>query len=164
MEPFPLESDWASEKMKTIKPLPEGVRHSMRSGIIMFDMARVVEELVFNSLDAGATKVKPKSNSILFWFWKLVCNSADWLKISVCRCLSSWVLLHALWRLSMMVSVVAPLWLSSPLCKWLSLNFDFFQDVAFPEMIWFCWEKDMVSAYLTFIIKDESCKLGLMDC
>ncbi|XP_024005255.1 DNA mismatch repair protein MLH3 [Eutrema salsugineum] len=43
--------------MKTIKPLPEGVRHSMRSGIIMFDMARVVEELVFNSLDAGATKV-----------------------------------------------------------------------------------------------------------
>ncbi|XP_010446913.1 PREDICTED: DNA mismatch repair protein MLH3-like isoform X1 [Camelina sativa] len=43
--------------MKTIKPLPEGVRHSMRSGIIMFDMSRVVEELVFNSLDAGATKV-----------------------------------------------------------------------------------------------------------
>ncbi|CAH8315012.1 unnamed protein product [Eruca vesicaria subsp. sativa] len=43
--------------MKTIKPLPEGVRHSMRSGIIMFDMARVVEELVFNSLDARATKV-----------------------------------------------------------------------------------------------------------
>nr|VDC84217.1 unnamed protein product [Brassica rapa] len=43
--------------MKTIKPLPEGVRHFMRSGIIMFDMARVVEELVFNSLDAGATKV-----------------------------------------------------------------------------------------------------------
>lgn len=48
--------------MKTIKPLPEGVRRSMRSGIIMFDMTRVVEELVFNSLDAGATKVKPKSN------------------------------------------------------------------------------------------------------
>ncbi|VVB10172.1 unnamed protein product [Arabis nemorensis] len=43
--------------MKTIKPLPECVRHSMRSGIIMFDMSRVVEELVFNSLDAGATKV-----------------------------------------------------------------------------------------------------------
>ncbi|CAN7016041.1 unnamed protein product [Brassica rapa subsp. trilocularis] len=43
--------------MNTIKPLPEGVRHSMRSGIIMFDMARVVEELAFNSLDAGATKV-----------------------------------------------------------------------------------------------------------
>ncbi|KAL1215632.1 DNA mismatch repair protein MLH3 [Cardamine amara subsp. amara] len=43
--------------MKTIKPLPEGVRHSIRSGIFMFDMTRVVEELVFNSLDAGATKV-----------------------------------------------------------------------------------------------------------
>ncbi|KFK30189.1 hypothetical protein AALP_AA7G229700 [Arabis alpina] len=44
-------------EMKTIKPLPECVRHSMRSGIIMFDMSRVVEELVYNSLDAGATKV-----------------------------------------------------------------------------------------------------------
>ncbi|KAF2291688.1 hypothetical protein GH714_028137 [Hevea brasiliensis] len=29
----------------------------MRSGIILFDLTRVVEELVFNSLDAGATKV-----------------------------------------------------------------------------------------------------------
>ncbi|XP_010548206.1 PREDICTED: DNA mismatch repair protein MLH3 [Tarenaya hassleriana] len=43
--------------MKTIKPLPEHVRHSVRSGVIMFDMTKVVEELVFNSLDAGATKI-----------------------------------------------------------------------------------------------------------
>ncbi|XP_019088097.1 PREDICTED: DNA mismatch repair protein MLH3-like isoform X1 [Camelina sativa] len=42
--------------MKSIKPLPKGVHHSKRSGIMMFDMTRkVVEELVFNNLDA--TKV-----------------------------------------------------------------------------------------------------------
>ncbi|KAI7738387.1 hypothetical protein M8C21_008450 [Ambrosia artemisiifolia] len=43
--------------MRSIKVLPESVRSSMRSGIILFDLTRVVEELVFNSLDAGATKV-----------------------------------------------------------------------------------------------------------
>lgn len=43
--------------MGSIKPLPEAVRNLMRSGIILFDLSRVVEELVFNSLDAGATKV-----------------------------------------------------------------------------------------------------------
>lgn len=43
--------------MRSIKALPESVRSSMRSGIILFDLTRVVEELVFNSLDAGATKV-----------------------------------------------------------------------------------------------------------
>lgn len=95
-------------EMKTIKPLPEGVRHSMRSGIIMFDMARVVEELVFNSLDAGATKVN--RNRIDF----LSSNSGNLFVIVlidrnsyVSRCLSSWVLLHALLRLSMMVSIIA---------------------------------------------------------
>jgi DNA mismatch repair protein MLH3 len=30
----------------------------MRSGILVFDLTRVVEELVFNSLDAGAKKVQ----------------------------------------------------------------------------------------------------------
>ncbi|XP_057993502.1 DNA mismatch repair protein MLH3 isoform X2 [Hevea brasiliensis] len=43
--------------MGSIKPLPVDVRNLMRSGIILFDLTRVVEELVFNSLDAGATKV-----------------------------------------------------------------------------------------------------------
>ncbi|KAK1410529.1 hypothetical protein QVD17_37066 [Tagetes erecta] len=43
--------------MRSIKVLPESVRRSMRSGVILFDLTRVVEELVFNSLDAGATKV-----------------------------------------------------------------------------------------------------------
>ncbi|KAF7829059.1 DNA mismatch repair protein MLH3 isoform X1 [Senna tora] len=43
--------------MTSIKPLSEAVRSSLRSGIFLFDLTRVVEELVFNSLDAGATKV-----------------------------------------------------------------------------------------------------------
>lgn len=43
--------------MRSIKVLPESVRSSMRSGVILYDLTRVVEELVFNSLDAGATKV-----------------------------------------------------------------------------------------------------------
>lgn len=37
--------------------MPEAVRSSVRSGIILFDITRVVEELVFNSLDSGASKV-----------------------------------------------------------------------------------------------------------
>lgn len=37
--------------------MPEALRSSVRSGIILFDLTRVVEELVFNSLDAGSTKV-----------------------------------------------------------------------------------------------------------
>ncbi|KAE9596818.1 putative DNA mismatch repair protein Mlh3 [Lupinus albus] len=40
-----------------IKPLPKSLRSSVRSGIFFFDSTRVVEELVFNSLDARATKV-----------------------------------------------------------------------------------------------------------
>ena len=43
--------------------MPEAVRSSVRSGIILFDLTRVVEELVFNSLDAGASKVN-KSNAV----------------------------------------------------------------------------------------------------
>lgn len=43
--------------MRCVKPLPEAVRSSIRSGVVLYDLARVVEELVFNSLDAGARKV-----------------------------------------------------------------------------------------------------------
>lgn len=49
--------------------MPEAVRNSVRSGTIVFDIARVVEELVFNSLDAGASKVifnSIQSNSTSF--------------------------------------------------------------------------------------------------
>ena len=45
--------------MRSIKSLPEAVRSSVRSGVILFDITRVVEELVFNSLDSGASKVNP---------------------------------------------------------------------------------------------------------
>lgn len=43
--------------MASIKPLSEAVHSSVRSSIILFDLSRVVEELIYNSLDAGATKV-----------------------------------------------------------------------------------------------------------
>jgi DNA mismatch repair protein MLH3 len=53
--------------MRSINPLPEAVRSSVRSGIILFDLTRVVEELVFNSLDAGATKVNMSLPSKSFY-------------------------------------------------------------------------------------------------
>lgn len=43
--------------MGTIKPLPKSVRSSVRAGIILYDVTKVVEELVYNSLDAGASKI-----------------------------------------------------------------------------------------------------------
>ena len=43
--------------MASIKPLQEAVRSTVRSAIILFDLSRVVEELIFNSLDAAASKV-----------------------------------------------------------------------------------------------------------
>ncbi|KAK8653150.1 hypothetical protein V6N13_127163 [Hibiscus sabdariffa] len=43
--------------MGSIKPLPEAVRATVRSASILFDLTRVVEELIFNSLDADASKV-----------------------------------------------------------------------------------------------------------
>lgn len=46
-----------SSVMGTINRLPEAVRNTVRSGTVLFDLTRVVEELVFNSVDAGATKV-----------------------------------------------------------------------------------------------------------
>ncbi|KAJ0265430.1 hypothetical protein HA466_0017160 [Hirschfeldia incana] len=33
-------------------------------------------------------------------------------------------------------------------------------DHAFLEMIWFCWEKDMVNSHLAFIVKDEFSTTG----
>ncbi|KAL4027258.1 hypothetical protein IC575_015721 [Cucumis melo] len=43
--------------MGTIKPLPKSVRNSVRAGVILYDVTKVVEELVYNSLDAGASKI-----------------------------------------------------------------------------------------------------------
>lgn len=43
--------------MKKIKCLPVSVHSSLRASVFLFDITRVVEELVLNSLDAGATEV-----------------------------------------------------------------------------------------------------------
>ncbi|KMT08851.1 hypothetical protein BVRB_6g135740 [Beta vulgaris subsp. vulgaris] len=43
--------------METIKPLSEAVQSMVRSGFIISCLTTVVEELIYNSLDAGATKV-----------------------------------------------------------------------------------------------------------
>ncbi|XP_022971390.1 DNA mismatch repair protein MLH3 isoform X1 [Cucurbita maxima] len=43
--------------MGMIKPLPKSVRSSVRAGVILYDATKVVEELVYNSLDAGASKI-----------------------------------------------------------------------------------------------------------
>ncbi|KAI3843397.1 hypothetical protein MKX03_024291 [Papaver bracteatum] len=43
--------------MRTIKQLPKDVYSSLRSSVVLFDLTRVVEELIFNSIDANATKV-----------------------------------------------------------------------------------------------------------
>ncbi|OVA00634.1 DNA mismatch repair protein [Macleaya cordata] len=43
--------------MRSIKQLPKAVHSSLRSSVVLFDLTRVVEELIFNSIDAAATKV-----------------------------------------------------------------------------------------------------------
>ncbi|KAI3426607.1 uncharacterized protein J3R85_009802 [Psidium guajava] len=43
--------------MSAVKPLSDIVHSSMRSGVVLFDLTSVVEELVFNSVDAGAKTV-----------------------------------------------------------------------------------------------------------
>ncbi|XP_074584973.1 DNA mismatch repair protein MLH3-like [Curcuma longa] len=43
--------------MNPVKRLPRSVHGPLRSSVLMFDLPRVVEELVNNSLDAGAAKV-----------------------------------------------------------------------------------------------------------
>ncbi|KAH7689880.1 DNA mismatch repair protein Mlh3 protein [Dioscorea alata] len=43
--------------MKDIKRLSPNVCNSLRSSVVLFDLARVVEELIFNSVEACATKV-----------------------------------------------------------------------------------------------------------
>lgn len=43
--------------MQSMKRLPTRVHGPLRSGIVLIDLPKVVEELVFNSVDAGATKV-----------------------------------------------------------------------------------------------------------
>jgi hypothetical protein len=43
--------------MESIKRLPKNDHSIVRSSIILFDLPRVVEELIYNSIDAGSSKV-----------------------------------------------------------------------------------------------------------
>ncbi|XP_034578389.1 DNA mismatch repair protein MLH3 isoform X3 [Setaria viridis] len=43
--------------MQTIKRLPRSVHSSLRSSIVLSDLPRVVEELIYNSIDANASKI-----------------------------------------------------------------------------------------------------------
>ncbi|KAF9612376.1 hypothetical protein IFM89_039277, partial [Coptis chinensis] len=44
-------------QMTSIKRLPKALYSSLRSNVVLFDLTRVVEELVYNSIDAASTKV-----------------------------------------------------------------------------------------------------------
>ncbi|VAI20910.1 unnamed protein product [Triticum turgidum subsp. durum] len=48
--------------MQSIKRLPKSVHSSLRSSIILSDLPRVVEELVYNSIDANARKIDVSVN------------------------------------------------------------------------------------------------------
>ncbi|XP_062198745.1 DNA mismatch repair protein MLH3 isoform X2 [Phragmites australis] len=48
--------------MKIIKRLPKNVHSSLHSSIILSDLPRVVEELMYNSIDANATKIDIEVN------------------------------------------------------------------------------------------------------
>ncbi|PON82743.1 DNA mismatch repair protein [Trema orientale] len=50
-------SSSSETRSRSIKSMAYGVGSSVRSGVILFDITRVVEELVFNSLDAAASKI-----------------------------------------------------------------------------------------------------------
>ncbi|KAG0544770.1 hypothetical protein BDA96_02G305200 [Sorghum bicolor] len=43
--------------MQTIKRLPKSVHSSLRSSVILSDLPRVIEELIYNSIDANASKI-----------------------------------------------------------------------------------------------------------
>lgn len=58
VEPFEFECGGGfCRMMRSIERLPETTHSSVRSGVVICDLTRIVEELVFNSLDAGATEV-----------------------------------------------------------------------------------------------------------
>jgi len=43
--------------MQTIKRLPKSVHSSLCSSVILSDLPRVIEELIYNSIDANASKI-----------------------------------------------------------------------------------------------------------
>jgi len=48
--------------MQTIKRLPESAHSSLRSSVVLSDLPRVVEELIYNSIDANASKIDIEIN------------------------------------------------------------------------------------------------------
>ena len=54
--------------MEGIKSLSGSVHSSLRASVFLFDIARIVDELILNSLDAGATKVTILNLYILYSF------------------------------------------------------------------------------------------------
>ena len=73
--------------------MPKAVYSSLRSSVIFFDITRVVEELVSNSVDAGATKVM-RLISICLRFQDLGVLCSDLTYLAVSRYTS--LLLHSL--------------------------------------------------------------------
>uniref|UniRef100_A0A0D3H9T0 MutL C-terminal dimerisation domain-containing protein n=1 Tax=Oryza barthii TaxID=65489 RepID=A0A0D3H9T0_9ORYZ len=59
----PLGSISVPVELETIKRLPKSVHSSLRSSIVLFDLSRVVEELVYNSIDANASKIDISVNA-----------------------------------------------------------------------------------------------------
>lgn len=55
-----------SNQKKLLKPLPAEIRSVVRSGIAITSISQCVEELVFNSIDAGARTVQVGVNPELF--------------------------------------------------------------------------------------------------
>ena len=54
--------------MQSIKRLPRSVHGPLRSSIVLFDLPKVVEELIYNSIDAGATKVMTSIDLLIVLF------------------------------------------------------------------------------------------------
>lgn len=63
--------------------MPRAVYSSLRSSVIFFDLTRVVDELVSNSIDAGATKVMTLISICLrFRDLGVLCSDLTYLAVS----------------------------------------------------------------------------------
>ncbi len=51
-------SDRTDRSLAVIRALPPDVRHTLRSLFVIYSPAQAVEELILNSLDAGATRIE----------------------------------------------------------------------------------------------------------
>lgn len=144
--------------MPTIKRLPKGVHSSLRSSVILSDLPRVIEELIYNSIDANASKV-------YLYIWRrekqYIISSLSFITINI------HVLFISDWHCSKHQSL-----LRKSGRQWYALIFSvkkhlymiiFFlknhchtlyklQVVVLHAMNWFCWEKNIVSQKLLLFI------------